>query len=203
MKPRIDSSLISLIAVNLFFGAYFIYEGGQIGTLLWVYWTQSVIIGIINFFRILIHKNFSVQKPKTQEETITQVQSSNIFIAFFFLFHYGFFHLVYFIFLIALVPQNLDAIIILGAAIYSANHVFSFLVHYKQESLVPTHIGTLMFFPYLRIVPMHLIIIFGGVFMAAGVANVFVITLFIILKTGADCVMHVIEHRIPKEVTIK
>jgi len=45
-----------------------------------------------------------------------------------------------------------------------------------------------MFFPYARIIPMHLTIIFG---MLLGKGA---IVLFLTLKTLADMIMHVLEH---------
>ena len=48
-----------------------------------------------------------------------------------------------------------------------------------------------MFTPYLRIVPMHLTIIFGGL-MAHTNAG---LLLFGVLKTVADVAMHAVEHR--------
>ena len=51
-----------------------------------------------------------------------------------------------------------------------------------------------MFYPYARILPMHLLIV-GGFFLADGGAQTAAVVLFLILKTGADTVMHYIEHR--------
>lgn len=52
-----------------------------------------------------------------------------------------------------------------------------------------------MFFPYARIIPMHLTIIFGGMFLYLGIGSVFVLVLFLGLKAVADLIMHIIEHR--------
>lgn len=49
-------------------------------------------------------------------------------------------------------------------------------------------LGTLMFYPYLRIIPMHLTIIFGSM-MGEGK-----VVLFMILKTVSDAAMHMVEH---------
>ena len=60
----------------------------------------------------------------------------------------------------------------------------------KDSERVP-NIGTVMFFPYLRIIPMHLTIIFGGMFAKE---STIVLLIFLGLKTFADVLMHVIEH---------
>lgn len=53
-----------------------------------------------------------------------------------------------------------------------------------------------MFTPYLRIVPMHLTIIFGGLFVHTGAG----LLLFGTLKTAADVAIHVVEHMQIKKV---
>ena len=53
---------------------------------------------------------------------------------------------------------------------------------------------SLMSRPYARIIPMHLTIILGGFFLMSGIVNVFVLVLFLVLKTGADLKMHFSEH---------
>ena len=47
-----------------------------------------------------------------------------------------------------------------------------------------------MFFPYVRIIPMHVFILFGAFAMGSGGALVF----FLILKALADEAMHALEH---------
>ena len=48
-----------------------------------------------------------------------------------------------------------------------------------------------MFFPYVRIVPMHLMVLAGGHFAGSGG---FALLLFLLLKTAADVATHVIGH---------
>jgi len=56
------------------------------------------------------------------------------------------------------------------------------------------NIGRVLFSPYARIIPMHLTILFGWiVFNALG--EKVALVLFLILKTIADVIMHVREHR--------
>ena len=46
-----------------------------------------------------------------------------------------------------------------------------------------------MFYPYARIIPMHLTIVFGFNFGGA-------LILFLVLKTFADVIMHIVEHNV-------
>ena len=50
----------------------------------------------------------------------------------------------------------------------------------------------MMFLPYLRVVPMHIMIIAGAMVGSAGAGTVF----FGLMKTLADVGMHLVEHRI-------
>jgi hypothetical protein len=48
--------------------------------------------------------------------------------------------------------------------------------------------------PYVRIIPMHLTIIFGGMFILAG-APFIALIIFSVLKTIVDLYMHLREHK--------
>jgi hypothetical protein len=76
-------------------------------------------------------------------------------------------------------------------AAFLANHCFSFRYHLREDLERTRNLGSLMFFPYARILPMHLTIIFGG-FIAFRFAAVL---LFLLLKTLADLAMHAVEHQ--------
>ena len=70
------------------------------------------------------------------------------------------------------------------------NHYYSYRYHRESDRRGTPNIGTLMFTPYARVLPMHLTIIFGASMIGGGVL------FFGILKTIADVVMHQIEHKI-------
>lgn len=60
------------------------------------------------------------------------------------------------------------------------------------------NLGKLMFAPYVRIIPMHLTIIFGGFIAAAGSffsadTNLAIIVLFTVIKTVVDLLTHSIS----------
>jgi hypothetical protein len=113
--------------------------------------------------------------------------------AFFFLMHFGGIHLGYLVFIVAETPAGLvvGPGLLVCAAAFAVNHYFSYRYHREVDRSGTPNIGTLMFTPYFRIVPMHLTIVFGAV--ALGQAGVL---LFGLLKTAADVGMHVVEHRL-------
>ena len=69
-------------------------------------------------------------------------------------------------------------------------HRFSYRFNRERDRAVP-NIGFLMFFPYVRIIPMNLVILLGGPI--AG-DNTFALVLLLLLKTAVDVIVHVIEH---------
>lgn len=193
-------STLVLILTNLSILYYFVRSNLAFDTLLWVYWFQSIIIGFFTIIKILSLKDFSTQGVKIGGEHPKATFFVKIFIAGFFTIHYGIFHLVYAMFLLVDTffgnlfnsSQGIGAdwgFILTAAGLFFINHAFSFFYH-KNSDKKP-NIGRIMGFPYVRIIPMHITII-AGTFLGHGISA---IVFFIILKTVADVVAHVIEHK--------
>ena len=162
---------------------------------MWIYWFQSVIIGLFNFIRILQLKEFSTKGLTINGQSTKPIPVIKTFYAFFFLVHYGIFHFAYFLFLLAgtftkaygNAPNIIEfKYIFLTAFLFFINHLFSYFYN-REKDAKKQDIGLLMFYPYVRIIPMHLTIIFGSIL---GVGLLF----FLMLKTLADGLMHIIEH---------
>ncbi len=192
-----DLSLLSLLCSNAATIFFAITENWNLSTVMWVYWFQSVIIGFFNFVRILGLKEFSTEGFKINGKPAAPTQQTKFFTAFFFLIHFGIFHLVYFIFLLTgamtkiygSTPGTTELKYIgLTAVLFFLNHLFSYFYN-KPRDTKKQNIGSLMFYPYARIIPMHLTIILGFKF-----GNV--LPLFLVLKTFADLVMHIMEHNV-------
>lgn len=188
-----DSSTISLLTSNLVVMILAVLQNWDLGTLLWIYWFQSVIIGFFNFFRILALKDFSTENFKINNRPVEPTEGTKLYTAFFFAFHYGLFHFAYAEFLgidFLKADANIGILsIIFGSTVFFINHFFSFRHNIARDSEVKQNIGTIMFFPYARIIPMHLIIVIGAS------TGGFALILFLSLKTVADLVMHTVKHR--------
>lgn len=185
-----DSSVLSLFLSNLLVIILAIVQSWETATVLWVYWMQSVIIGLFQFFRILSLKKFSTEKFTINNRPVLPSPQTKIFTAFFFAFHYGFFHFIYAIFLFNFFTnQPLDFLYLFtGGFIFFLNHLFSFYHNRIVDQQKVQNIGQLMFSPYIRIVPMHLIVVFGAILGQS------TLVIFLILKTLADLIMHNIKH---------
>jgi hypothetical protein len=195
---KIDASTISLAAANILTMILALTGGWSLIVILWVYWIQSVIIGVFNFFRLLTLKNYDTKDFMMDGKPLVSSSESNYAAAIFFAIHYGIFHLVYLIFLSIASFLRQDEVfrlpalwfIIASAAIFVLNHAFSFISRFAKDRKKKQNLGAVMFFPYARIIPMHLCIVFGLAFDSSG-AGIFI---FMVLKTLADIVMHQIEH---------
>jgi hypothetical protein len=87
-------------------------------------------------------------------------------------------------------PFPLLTVLVCVVAFYF-NHRFSYHYNQSQEQGRVPNIGSIMFFPYIRIIPMHLMIVAGDRFAGDSLAA---LVAFLLLKTAADVVMHVVEH---------
>ena len=198
-----DLSLWLLVFSNFATIFLAITQDWSLVSIMWVYWFQSVTIGLFNFIRILGLKEFSTDGLKFEGQQAKPTKETQLFSAFFFLCHYGFFHLVYLIFLLAGLSdgtfgekidlaENME-FVFFPSLLFFTNHLFSFIYN-KQRDTKKQNIGTVMFYPYLRIIPMHLTIILGFS-LGLSLGNI-VLPFFLILKTFSDAIMHTIEHRL-------
>lgn len=187
-----DSSTLSLLFSNILIIILALAQKWEISTILWVYWMQSIIIGFFQFLKILSLKKFSTENFKINSHPALPTAQTKAFTAFFFVFHYGFFHFIYAIFLFNFfTDKSLDsAYIIIGGLIFFLNHTFSYFHHKIIDEQKLQNIGQLMFFPYVRIIPMHLIIIFGAILGKSA------LIVFLILKTITDLALHTIKHKV-------
>lgn len=190
-KYLADSSVISLLFSNILIIVLAIIQRWEITTVLWVYWMQSVIIGFFNFLRILTLRKFSTENFNIGNRPTLPTPQTKIFTALFFVFHYGFFHFIYAIFLFQFFSSNqpLDLnYLFLGGLIFFLNHLFSYWHNRITDEQKTQNIGQLMLAPYTRIIPMHLIIILGA-FMGH-----FTLLIFLLLKTAVDIFTHEVKH---------
>lgn len=187
-----DGSIWILGFSNIIALVVAVYQGWGLIDLMLVYWVQSVIIGLSYFFRILNLDKFSTKNFQINDRPVDPTPETKRYTAFFFLLHYGFFHVGYLVFIIVDAPDGplLDAGFLICGVVFAVNHFFSYRYNRDLDRQGTPNIGTLMFTPYLRIVPMHLTIVFG----ATQVLSTFGLLFFGGLKTVADILMHYVEH---------
>ena len=151
-----DSSFWGILIINIYLLAEFRQNPAQYDTLLWIYWCQSVLIGLFTFLEMI-----SASQTETGDFKINGAPPGKGCAAWFFLGHYGFFHFGYLVFL---ATQNGFSRIdirffkIAMLCIFFSQVVF-FVQHKMQYRQHPPQLGLLFTMPYLRIIPMHLTIL--------------------------------------------
>jgi hypothetical protein len=165
-------------------------------TVMMIYWGQSVAIGVVNVLRILALRDYSTGDFRLAGP-LSPSAGAKLKVTGFFMLHYGFFHIVYLVFILAAMTRGRVDVnvpfVLCGASLFAVTDLIALALHWNEQTRGRS-IGQVMFAPYLRIVPMHLAIIFGGfVNYHPGLT----LGLFQGLKTVADMFTHMVQHRRP------
>lgn len=188
------SATLELLLSNALTLIFALWQDWPLGMLLWPYWLHSMIIGWYAGKRMLALQSFSTEGFTSNGQPVPENAQGKRFTVGFFACHYGLFHLVYFVFLtrMATLDQPFDLLLVAACALsfgYAQRSTF------QQQVAADAHgrpnLGTLMFLPYVRIVPMHLTIILG-----AASATTLSLLVFIPLKTLADIGLDRLDRRI-------
>lgn len=196
-------SVIALVLANLVPVAGVFLLGWQIFPLMFLFWSENVIVGAINVLKMLM---------ANPESPVSW--AGKLFIIPFFCVHYGMFTFIHGVFVIGLfgggfkpgagfpspetfwrvAQENYLGWAILGLAIsrgisFATNYLGS--GEYQRASL-----PQLMQQPYGRIVVLHLVILFGGFLMLAMHSPVWGLLLLVGLKIALDLRGHFAERRI-------
>ncbi len=191
-------AILSLILVNLIPIYGVLFQGWDIGMVLHLYWAETVIIGFYAILKLPFVAGWS-----------------SIALIPFFCVHFGLFMFVHAAFLGQftseegmtfapwdVIPKQLGALkphwsFVLGAMF--ASHGISFVLNFlrgKEAQNLSTF--DVMTRAYLRVVAMHVALIFGGFFVmtVGGASGVLVI--LVLIKIAFDLYAHTKEHRLAK-----
>lgn len=157
-----------------------------------LYWIQSVIIGIEMACRIILGDyNDEVEEMHRLGKSVAR---NKYMLAVLLLIHYGFFHIGY-IFVInqesanfslykfLLIPGVIETILA-----FALNTVFSLFYNAYKDGGTLKDLNATIYRPYLRIIPMHLVIMTSGLIgiVTGGIAGGALLVIFLFLKTVAD-----------------
>lgn len=179
--------MLFLVAANLVPLAGVSVFGWSVGNIILLYWIETLIIGVLNVPKMWACKG----------ET-----GAKVFLTPFFIFHYGFFCFGHWSFLSDIMGMKSAAEnfswgdpIIWATISLLVSHLFSMAVNFfgKKEYL-NRDVSAQMFFPYGRIVIMHMVIIFSGMFVMMLGEPIAALIFLIALKTIFDIGAHTIEH---------
>lgn len=200
-KLELTFSVAILFAMNLIPIAGVYFFSWDVGTLLLLYWLETVIVGLFN-----IPKMLSCQGVAENSKSKMGL-GGKLFLCAFFTVHFGGFSFGHYAFLGSFfdaVPPLFE----LGKTLFSAtgllfatlgllvSHLISMGINFygKQEYKTRSP-DTQMFIPYGRIVIMHVVIIIGGALVQSFGAPVLALILLVVLKIGIDLFAHGAEHQ--------
>lgn len=196
-------STLSLLFSNLLVILFAIIDKLSAADVLWIYWSQSVIIGIFNAIEIVSLKEFSTAGFRQGSKPVLPTKAAKYSTAVFFLFHYGFFHFVYAVFLGVFShfagqgsAGRGRGFIFYSAATFLARYFIEFIASKNIGRQELPNLGRMMFAPYVRIIPMHLTIILGAFIGAAGSFSAGTDLAILVLFTGIKTVVDLITHSV-------
>ncbi len=171
--------LLLLLGSNIYCIWYFNNHSNGFVTVVWIYWIQSVIIGFFNFVDLLTIKNYDASDATLNSQPITEKNKGCL--PWFFAVHFGIFHFVYMIFIAVGLGINVDTrFFLIGVAAFLSESLLAFTRRKTAEQQMKFNIGALFFLPYMRVIPMH-VMIMGSVFLCIKPSII-----FLVLKTIAD-----------------
>jgi len=186
MRQRYNTGFLLTIAFNLFLLIDYWLNPAVAGSIMLLFWMQSVFIGLSNFIQMLTLKQI---KPFSVNNELRTDSGVKYFMSFFFMVHYGVFHGAYLIFIIVMNVKSLAAAgswltIMTGFVLLLSNFLISLPGQIQFNRTRNMNIGIMFMSPYLRIVPMHIAIIASVFFIGSSIG----FYAFKLLKVIADLI---------------
>lgn len=210
-----DSSAISLILSNLVVMALAVFFNWSIATILWIYWLQSIIIGIFIIIKVLFGPATMFFRGKTPGQGLLRASREPIYIAGFVALFLGvtqFFYAMLILTLFGQLEGNEINEVILGGAIFFITHLFSFLKNYVfEKNAIGEKIDKVFFLPFFeRVISLFLVVMLGALIVEFAQGLPFasllpiergILVAFMLFKTATDVMGHVVLHK--KDVPAK
>jgi hypothetical protein len=209
---EVTPPVITLLCSNIITIVLAVAGNWDAATVLFIYWAQSIIIGIFTVISLIRADTAALTADisRSAEENVSVGMMNRYFaryykyfIAGFFTLHYGLFHVVYYEFIVDSgffgVVDFSSPEVWASCGLFFVNHLYSSLYYRHDERKGGGYIAEEFTYPYSRIFPMHLTIIFGAIIVsvlsAAGIESTLpVVVLFLVLKVYADLMMHIKKH---------
>lgn len=188
---RFLSSLI-LLLVNLVPLYGVAYLDWNIFSVMFLYWTESFIIGFFTFFKIrLAQGTGSINADGSRVANVPDA-----ILPTFFLMHYGIFMFVHLGFVFAWFwPPIFDLGLLVAFISMFISHGLSFSLNFLgNKEFLSMSPEQAMFSPYGRIIVMHLTVISAGLYLTSRDSSILAISIMIAIKTIIDLGSHLRQH---------
>lgn len=186
MHHKLDYYVLSLIFANIVTVVTTLALKIDLKSILFIYLSQSIIIG---FFTIL---KFVFYSENSSDEKWVRLLTKMFFIIFF-MFHYGLFHIVYYVFITSEL-FGLKSVSYFSVGIFLpvlSFFIWSIMDFFRRKTI--TDYTMIFFRPYYRIIPMHLTIVLGGIILSLisnSVTYSIVLVFFLVLRSIADIISY-------------
>jgi hypothetical protein len=180
-----DWGLWLVLAFNAYAVYFYTEHPNSISSIYLLFWLQSFFIGVFTIIGMLSFTN-RVENSFARNDNFSDRPGCT---AGFFAIHYGGFHFVYLIFLFAMMIKihQVDWLFVkISFWAIVAGCIMQFVQDKKRNKTEAVNMGTMFFLPYARIIPMHITIL------APQFLHISAPFVFLILKTFADLVMHLV-----------
>ncbi len=199
-KFQFTPAALALIGVNLIPLVGVFWFGWDAGAIVFLYWLENVIIGLLNIPKILSCRAGPAGRPNRRESL-----GSLIFLAGFFSLHYGLFCFGHYMFLSAtyetlpawedIIPALSRSVLIWSLLGLAFSHGISMFVNFYGKGEYKTRTpNKQMFMPYTRIVILHVVIVFSSLLAVAMGEGLATLVMLIGVKIGFDLAAHLVEH---------
>ena len=189
--------------------------GWDAGIIVFLYWVENVVIGLLNIPKILACRKTlpAVSYRATGGDEDYQFDEADrrepigglIFLSVFFSFHYGLFCVGHYVFLkstyktlpemVNILPALLCPVLFWSLLGLTLSHIISMGVNFYGKGEYKNRTSNKqMFMPYSRIVLLHIVIIFSGLVAVATGQGMATLLLLVLLKIGFDLAAHLVEH---------
>ena len=199
VSAQTKKSLIILLLANTIplFGVLFF--DWSLGGIIQLYWAENVIIGMFNVVRML-----QAEGPVGNSSSMTlngrpYTGSRKLSLITFFVFHYGIFTAVHGVFVFAFFAgRNSDfttTSFVLGFVALLVSHLLSYLINFiGAGEYKRVNESSLFFQPYMRVVVLHVTIIFGAAVTTFLGSPMGALIVLILIKSAVDSLAHIYEH---------
>lgn len=194
-NPFKDISFWTLLMANIYTIFIYFKNNLSIGEFSLIFWFQSFVIGIITFITIIKTDSSLVKNLTLKGGGELTGNTAKVSVAMFFFFHYGIFQFVHLIFIFVSFGYTLRSesfpVIVSAATAFLFSHVISFVrkkmfVEKNNKLHKKINLISITNAPYARIIPMHAVLIIGGMYFSDNL-NIFIFFIFlkIIIDLGA------------------
>lgn len=178
-----DLSFWSLLIANIITIIWALKEGWSLGVMIWVYFSQNIILGFFWPAKVLTATGDSSYTKK--------VWSVAAFLPHYLILHFTCATALY-SFLGKELIANFNYILIM-AGIFLLSEIVSYFVGYSSNRTCPLSLAKVQLFPYARVLPMHFIMVGGFILETKGTSSLLIVTAFLLLKALADVSMYMVE----------